>query len=339
MAKMKKLKNMTEKKEVLSGECATEFHPGENHYGVVPLIVRELARGFVSKNWSSHNEPVPIPSKSEIENLVGQARQILFPGYFTGMILSSESLEYHLGQTLSTFYENLSRQVSSAIRHDCFRHNKECTRCGERSLEIASAFIKSLPEIKELLELDIEATLQGDPAAANSDEVIFSYPGFFAIMVYRLAHRLVELGVPIIPRIMSEYAYSRTAIDIHPAAEIGCSFFIDHGAGVVVGETTKIGSRVRIYQGVTLGALSLPRNAAAELRHTKRHPTIEDDVIIYANATILGGQTTIGARSIIGGNVWLTESVGPDTKVLLKQPELIYLGKKQGKRGHAKTAK
>ncbi len=333
---MKKLKVMS-KKEVLSGECNTEFQPAENMYSTVPPIVKKLVRGFASKKWSSHNEPVPIPSKSEIEKLLHQAQQILFPGYFTGMILSAESLEYHLGQTLSMFYENLARQVSSAIRHDCFRHNKACSKCGERSYEIASAFIKTLPTIKELLELDIEATLQGDPAAENADEVIFSYPGFFAILVYRLAHRLVELGVPIIPRIMSEYAYSRTSIDIHPGAVIGCSFFIDHGAGVVVGETTQIGSRVRIYQGVTLGALSLPRDAADKLRHTKRHPTIEDDVIIYANATILGGKTAIGARSIVGGNVWLTESVGPDTKVLLKQPELIYLGNKQRK--NAKTKK
>jgi serine O-acetyltransferase len=324
------------KKEIISGECTTDFQSAETLFSTVPPVVRQLTKGFASKKWSSHNEPVPIPSKSEIEKLIGQAQQILFPGYFTNMILSAESLEYHLGQTLSSFYENLAKQVSSAIRHDCFRHNKACTKCGERSYEIASAFIKTLPEIKELLELDIKAALQGDPAAENADEVIFSYPGFFAILVYRLAHRLVELGVPIIPRIMSEYAYSRTSIDIHPGAEIGCSFFIDHGAGVVVGATTEIGSCVRIYQGVTLGALSLPRNAAEELRNTKRHPTIEDDVIIYANATILGGETTIGSRSIVGGNVWLTESVGPDTKVLLKQPELIYLGNKQRKNEKSK---
>lgn len=333
---MKKLK-IVNNKNLRDGECSTDVQPAESMYSTVPPTVRELAEGFASKNWSSHKEPVPIPSKLEIKKLIKLAQQILFPGYFSGMILSAESLEYHLGETLSIFYENLTRQVSSAIRHDCFRHNKACTKCGERSYEIASAFIKSLPEIKEQLEHDIEATLQGDPAAENSDEVIFSYPGFFAILIYRLAHRLVELGVPIIPRIMSEYAYSRTSIDIHPGAEIGCSFFIDHGAGVVVGATTEIGNRVRIYQGVTLGALSLPRNAARELRNTKRHPTIEDDVIIYANATILGGETVIGARSIVGGNVWLTESIGPDTKVLLKQPELIYLGKKQ--REHEKTEK
>ncbi len=329
---MKKLKVMG-KKDILSGECNTDVQPAESHFSVVPPIVKKLSAGFATEKWSSHKEPVPIPSKHEVKKLILHAQQILFPGYFTGVILGNENLEYHLGQLLSTFYEDLAKQVSSAIRHDCFRHNKTCTKCGERSYQIASVLIKSLPEIKEQLELDIKATLQGDPAAKNADEVIFSYPGFFATLVYRIAHRLVELGVPIIPRIMSEYAYSRTSIDINPGAEIGHSFFIDHGSGVVVGETTEIGNRVRVYQGVTLGALSLPRNAGAELRDTKRHPTIEDDVIIYANATILGGDTVIGARSIVGGNVWLTESVGSDTKVILEQPELVYLGKKEKTNG------
>jgi len=248
------------------------------------------------------------------------------------MMLSPSSLEYHLGQNLTIFYENLARQVSSAIRHDCFRHNQSCSKCGERSHQIAGEFVRALPQIRELLESDIDAALEGDPAAANADDVIFSYPGMFATLVYRLAHKLIELEVPIIPRIMSEYAYHRTAIDIHPGAAIGESFFIDHGAGVVVGATSTIGSRVRIYQGVTLGALSLPRGAGELLKNTKRHPTIEDDVIIYANTTILGGETVIGARSIVGGNVWLTESIGPDTKVILKQPELVYIGK-NGKGG------
>ncbi|MCJ7594726.1 MAG: serine acetyltransferase, partial [Desulfobacterales bacterium] len=184
----------------------------------------------------------------------------------------------------------------------------------------------ALPEIRKILATDIRAALEGDPAAKNCDEVILSYPGLFAIIVYRLAHKLHELGVPLLPRMMTEYAHSLTGIDIHPGAKIGKSFFIDHGTGVVVGETTEIGDRVRIYQGVTLGALSLPRDAGNRFRDKKRHPTIEDDVIIYSNATILGGEPVIGARSIIGGNVWLTESVPPDTKVLLKRPELVYIG-------------
>ncbi len=314
------------KKEVDSGECNSEVQPAGLVLDHIPSVVRELADGFTSKKWSSHIEPVPIPSKEEVVDLVQQARRILFPGYFTSMLLKPSSLEYHLGHNLTVFYENLARQISSAIRHDCFRHNQTCSRCGERSQRIAGEFIRALPQIREMLESDIDATLEGDPAAVNADDVIFSYPGLFAILVYRLAHTLIELEVPIIPRIMSEYAYHRTAIDIHPGATIGDSFFIDHGAGVVVGATSTIGSRVRIYQGVTLGALSLPRGAGELFKNTKRHPTIEDDVIIYANATILGGETVIGTRSIVGGNVWLTESIGPDTKVILKQPELVYIG-------------
>ncbi len=315
------------KKEVDSGECNSDLQPSRLVFDYIPGVVDQLVSGFISKKWSSHIEPVPIPSKQEVVDLVLQAQRILFPGYFTPMNLSPTSLEYHLGQNLTVFYETLAHQVSSAIRHDCFRHNQTCSQCGERSDHIAGEFIRALPEIRELLESDIRATLEGDPAAANADEVIFSYPGLFAVFVYRLAHKLIQLEVPIIPRIMSEYAYHKTAIDIHPGAAIDDSFFIDHGAGVVIGATSTIGSRVRLYQGVTLGALSLPKGAGKLLKNTRRHPTIQDDVIIYANATILGGETVIGARSIVGGNVWLTESISPDTKVLLKQPELVYIGK------------
>jgi serine O-acetyltransferase len=180
-----------------------------------------------------------------------------------------------------------------------------------------------------MLAMDVRASYEGDPAAKSYDEIIFSYPGLFAITVYRLAHQLYEQGIPLIPRIMTEYAHNLTGIDMHPGAHIGHSFFIDHGTGVVIGETSEIGDRVRIYQGVTLGALSLPADSMERLRHEKRHPTVEDDVIIYANATILGGETLIGARSVIGGNVWITHSVAPDTKVFLKEPELIFKGKSE----------
>ncbi len=322
------------KKEVDAGQCSSDVQPTRLVFDYIPSVVSQLAEGFTSKKWSSHIEPVPIPSKEEVVELVQQAQRILFPGYFTNMMLSPSSLEYHLGQNLNIFYESLARQVGKAIRHDCFRHNLSCSKCGERSHRIAGEFVRELPRIREQLEADIQATLEGDPAAANADEVIFSYPGLLAIVVYRLAHKLIELEVPIIPRIMSEYAYHRSTIDIHPGAVIGDSFFIDHGAGVVIGATSTIGSRVRLYQGVTLGALSLPRGAGELLKNIRRHPTIEDDVIIYANATILGGETVIGARSIVGGNVWLTESISPDTKVLLKQPELVYIGSKKTKEGN-----
>jgi serine O-acetyltransferase len=318
------------KQDVLSGSCRTETITADRVRNPIPEAVAALAEGFKSGRWASHIEPVPIPSKDAVIDLLDQAQRILFPGFFSPAILRPENLDFHLGQQLSLFYESLASQISSAIRHDCFRHNQACTLCSERSYETAAALIDSLPTIRNLLETDIEATLTGDPAAANTDEVIFSYPGLFATMVYRLAHRLHELEVPLIPRIMSEHAYHRTAIDINPEATIGSHFFIDHGSGVVIGATTTIGNRVRLYQGVTLGALSLPRDAGERLRNVKRHPTIEDDVIIYANATILGGETVVGTRSIIGGNVWLTESIGPDTRVMLEPPKLVYIGKEEG---------
>jgi serine O-acetyltransferase len=309
--------------------CASEVRLcAKSESDFIPEVVGKLAEGFSSRRWSSHIEPVEIPSRRETIDLILETQRILFPGYFSSSTLPSpSSLEYHIGHNLTLLHKNLSHQINSALRHECFRRRHSCSLCGERSSELAAEFIRSLPQIRETLETDISAALDGDPAAANADEVIFSYPGLFAVLVYRLAHRLYELETPLLPRIMSEYAYHRTAIDIHPGATIGESFFIDHGAGVVIGETSTIGRRVRLYQGVTLGALSLPKGAGKQLKHVKRHPTIEDDVIIYANATILGGETVIGARSIVGGNVWLTKSVGPDTKVLLKQPELIYIGK------------
>jgi serine O-acetyltransferase len=181
--------------------------------------------------------------------------------------------------------------------------------------------------LRSLLSKDVRAALEGDPAAKSSDEIIFCYPGLFAVTIYRLAHQLLKLDVPLMPRMMTEYAHGQTGIDIHPGATIGDSFFIDHGTGVVIGETTVIGNRVRIYQGVTLGALSIPKGTTEKLRKQKRHPTIEDDVIIYSGATILGGRTVIGARSVIGGNVWITESIPPDRQVFLKRPELVFRGK------------
>ena len=181
-----------------------------------------------------------------------------------------------------------------------------------------------MPQIRKILATDVRAAFEGDPAAKSYDEIIFSYPGIYAITVYRIAHELYHHEVPLLPRIMTEHAHSKTGIDIHPGAHIDESFVIDHGTGVVIGETATIGKNVRIYQGVTLGALSLPKDAVIHLRGQKRHPTIEDDVIIYSGATILGGETIIGARSVIGGNVWITESVPPDTKVLIESPRLIY---------------
>jgi serine O-acetyltransferase len=187
----------------------------------------------------------------------------------------------------------------------------------------AVEFLKRLPAVRDVLDRDVAAAYKGDPAAKSHHEIIFCYPGLEAITVYRVAHELLTLGVPYIPRMMTEYAHSKTGIDIHPGATIGDGFFIDHGTGVVIGETCVIGSNVKLYQGVTLGALSFAKDADGELvRGSKRHPTLEDDVIVYANATILGGNTTVGARCVIGSNVWLTQSVAPDTVVVLEKPAL-----------------
>jgi len=290
----------------------------------VPRIVTELLSSWSTKECFEHISPVSIPSQDKIIEIVEQARRILFPGFFSSTKLHASNLEYYIGKETTDLYDKVSEQITMAIRHDCRRNELPCTNCEEQSHKLALAFIESLPRVTAILATDIRAALRGDPATKSPDEVIFCYPGLRATVIFRLAHELHMLKVPIIPRIMTEYAHSLTGIDIHPGAAIGSSFFIDHGTGVVIGETTIIGNNVRLYQGVTLGALSLPRNAGEKLRDKKRHPTIEDDVIIYANTTILGGDTVIGEGSIIGGNIWLTESVATGTKVLLKRPELIY---------------
>jgi serine O-acetyltransferase len=227
---------------------------------------------------------------------------------------------------MTALNKELSSQIVLANQHDCLRYDQPCVACEEAGRTKALSFIQALPQLREVLATDVRAAMEGDPAAKNFDEIITSYPGLFAITVQRIAHELYKLKIPRLPRAITEYAHSFTGIDIHPGAKIGKSFFIDHGTGVVIGETTEIGNRVRLYQGVTLGALSMPKEAVERFREKKRHPTIEDDVIVYSNTTILGGETVIGARSTIGGNVWITESVPPDTKVYLKKPELIYSG-------------
>ncbi|MBW2466108.1 MAG: serine acetyltransferase [Deltaproteobacteria bacterium] len=324
-------------------QCDTAIEPATPLYDQIPGVVKRLMKLLDDSNSYSHVEPIPIPSNDSVVQLIHQARRILFPGYFTQSTLAQANLEYYLGQETTSFLENLSRQIISAFQHDCFRHDLPCTKCSDQGHEIALKIVRELPEIKKLLDKDIRAAFEGDPAAKGYDEIIFCYPGFMAISIYRLANLLHKNKVPVIPRIMGEYAHSITGIDIHPGATIGEHFFIDHGTGVVIGETTEIGKRVRLYQGVTLGALSLPKDAGDQFRYKKRHPTIEDDVIVYSNTTILGGETVIGARSVIGGNIWITESVPPDTKVLLKRPELIYAGngrrkmKKQGDSSHGQN--
>lgn len=296
---------------------------------VTRKVVAALVTRHDQKELFGHVTHVSIPSQSQIISLIEQARRILFPGYFGPEPVNDLNLQYQMGREVVGFYQALAAQITAATRHDCLRYGyEECLNCQEKGESSALATLEELPKISRLLSTDVIAAKEGDPAAGHRhDQIIFCYPGLFAVMVYRLAHELWRLNVPFIPRIMTEHAHSQTGIDIHPGATIGPHFFIDHGTGVVIGETTTIGAKVRIYQGVTLGALSLPRDAGETLSGRKRHPTIEDEVTIYAGATILGGETVIGARSVIGGNVWLTKGVPPDSRVILKDPELVITGR------------
>jgi len=313
-----------EKRHPHGAACKTDVASLTQYRRRLPGIVDDIINNCSDDTCYTHVDYEPIPSRSAVIDIINRLRGILFPGYFSSEKLDPINLGYTMGQSISVLFDMLAEQICLSVRHDCFRYDQECSECSDQGHELALVFLESIPWIRKVLARDVSAAYEGDPAAKSHDEIIFSYPGIFALMVYRVANKLHSLAVPLLPRIMTEYAHSVTGIDIHPGATIDEGFVIDHGTGVVIGETTRIGKDVRIYQGVTLGALSLPRDAGEKLRDTRRHPTIEDEVIIYSGATILGGETVIGKRSVIGGNVWITASVPPDTKVVMKEPELIY---------------
>ena len=294
--------------------------------------VQGMTNSCADEKMVDHVGAALIPSKDEIIRILGILEDVLFPGYFGRQELTHSTLEYHLGNEMMTLFDLLSAQIARSIRHECRRMDSLCVKCIQKGREDALALMEKLPDLRRLLAQDVRAHYDGDPAAKSLDEIVFCYPGLYAIFVYRVAHELFLLNIPLIPRIMTEHAHSLTGIDIHPGATIGTDFFIDHGTGVVIGETTEIGNRVRIYQGVTLGALTIPRGSEGGdyLRGRKRHPTIEDDVTIYAQATILGGETVIGARCVIGGNVWLTSPVPPDTTVVIETPKLLFKAENHG---------
>ena len=253
-----------------------------------------------------------LPDRRAVIELVKEVRRLLFPAYFGDPALMSLAPENYAALLLERICEKLTEQLKLALPED---------QVG-RAEEIAREFARRLPQVQKLLLEDLDATFESDPAAASREEIIFAYPGLFAIFVYRIAHLLYCQRVPMIPRIMSEYAHSRTGIDIHPGASIGPHFFIDHGTGIVVGETTVIGDHVKLYQGVTLGAKSFPTNVdGTPVKGIKRHPDIGNNVVIYSGATILGGNTVIGDNCVIGGNVWLTESVEPGHTVYAAHAE------------------
>jgi serine O-acetyltransferase len=262
-----------------------------------------------------------LPSEHQVESIVEQCRALLFPGY-AGPDLdrgSPSALRDIIRARVIELRLALHRQVYRAAHHkrqqSLGRSDLECTDCAGKADTITEQFLSQLPALRRQVSLDLHVAYESDPAATGVDEILFCYPGMYAITVYRLANALLREGAVVIPRIMTEIAHRRTGIDIHPGAEIGRSFFIDHGTGIVIGETTLIGDRVRIYQGVTLGALSVPQGENRPTPGHRRHPTLEDDVVIYANATILGGQTVIGKGSVVGGNAFVTGSVPPGTKV------------------------
>jgi serine O-acetyltransferase len=303
--------------------CESEIQELKNFREDIPAAVEKLVATCNKPDSFDHVDSQPIPSRDAMVDIIHRLRRILFPGYFIPEQLDKVNLKYYLGQETTTLFEELSAQITLCIKHDCIRHDRPCTHCEEQGREEAVKFIRELPRLRVLLAKDVRAAFEGDPAAGSYDEIILCYPGLLAVTVYRIAHQIDLQNISLMPRIISEYVHGLTGIDIHPAANIGESFFIDHGVGVVIGQTADIGNNVRIYQGVTLGAISLAKEEVERLRGKKRHPTIEDDVIIYSGSTILGGETVIGARSVIGGNVWLTESVPPETRIFIKKPELI----------------
>lgn len=265
--------------------------------------------------------------KARVEKLIDLIRSALFPNIYQRYLKNIDFLDTVVCDKLQQGAILLYEMCRDVLVNKCellTKGGRDCDKCKETAQEITLKFMNSLPDISAVLNMDIEAAYNGDPAAVSKEEILLSYPAFEAISIFRLAHRLFELKVPLLPRIMTEYAHQRTGIDIHPGATVGNYFFIDHGTGVVIGETCRIGDRVKVYQGVTLGAKSFELDENGNpVKGIKRHPNIEDDVIIYAGATILGGDTTIGHHSVIGGNVWLTTSVEPYSTVYNAQPSPI----------------
>ena len=302
----------------------------------LPKIVDLLVASVLEWPEIRRLDNVLLPSKPKIVAIVDALQQIIFPGYFGMQNVTHDNLPYRTGELVFELTDLLVDQISCCLRY----RNAEppelrsamngagtpCADCEQESARITSVFFDRLPAVRELMNSDVKAAFEGDPAAQTPDETIFGYPGLYAIMCQRLAHELHELHVPLLPRMITEHAHSVTGIDIHPGAQLGKRFFIDHGTGVVIGETTVIGDNVKVYQGVTLGALAPAYGQA--LRGHKRHPTIEDDVVIYAGATILGGDTVIGRNSVIGGNVFITQTVPPFNQVIAEPPKLKYREKR-----------
>ncbi|MBQ1949937.1 MAG: serine acetyltransferase [Treponema sp.] len=286
----------------------------------IDMLIDGILDSYDRFGGINRSEGENFPNRENVIKVLGELQCLIFPGFKTAESINPENIRYITGQRVNNIIAILTAEIQKALVYtvecnackDSPVKNPNCLKLAEQT---SLSLIEEIPFIREKLMLDVAAIYKGDPAAKSNEEVILSYPGLQAITVYRIAHFLCKVGVPVIPRIMSEHIHGRTGIDINPGAVIGDSFFIDHGTGIVIGETTVIGNNVKIYQGVTLGALSVKK----ELMNKKRHPTIEDDVTIYAGATILGGETVIGKGSVIGGNTWVTESVPAGTKLIINR--------------------
>lgn len=301
---------------------ASDFHLK----GQLPKLTDRIVKTYTEVGTINHLGHCPLPSYDVTIEVIEDLKEILYPGYRRREGLHIGNVVYHVGDLIDSLHDKLTTQIARAFQH--VAATAECddgTDFEAKGQAAAIAFLEKLPELRAVLAKDVQAAFQGDPAVRDVDEVIFCYPGLEAVTIYRLAHILYRIEVPYIPRMMTEWAHARTGIDIHPGARIGQHFFIDHGTGVVIGQTCEIGDHVKIYQGVTLGALSFKTDQQGELLRgddVKRHPTIEDRVVIYANATVLGGKTLIGHDAVIGSSVWLTRSVEPNTTVVLEKPKL-----------------
>jgi serine O-acetyltransferase len=294
----------------------------------LPEITDAIVATYVECKHINHLGHKPLPNREAIVDAVADLLDIFYPGFVRRQNLHLSNVEYHVGDLIDGLHDKLTAQIARALchEHEC-AGSSEAVDFEKLAQQKTVELLKKIPDIRGLLEQDVESAFLGDPAAKGHHEIVFCYPGLEAVTVYRLAHELLLLGVPLIPRMMTEHAHSKTGIDIHPGARIGPGFFIDHGTGVVIGETCDIGTNVKLYQGVTLGALSFPRDAAGNIiRGMKRHPTLENDVVVYANATILGGDTVVGHNAVIGSSVWLTQSVAPFTVVTIEKPSLRMKG-------------
>lgn len=292
---------------------------------VLEKVTNELLSSYLGDERARHVSRRYLPSREAIVDILESVLDLMYPGYFGRRDLTMANLELYVTEKVASLAPKLERELEHCL---CYGREREGSsaksgECAPRARELSEAFLARLPDIRRLLITDVQAAFDGDPAALNIDEIILSYPGVLAVSVYRIAHVLYALGVPMMARIMTEWAHSKTGCDIHPGANIGSAFFIDHATGVVIGETTHIGDGVKLYQGVTLGALSFPKDASGQIiRGKKRHPTVEKGATLYANATVLGGQTIVGEESVIGGSVFLARSVPARSRVSLKEPEL-----------------